>query len=108
MMTTPEGMESLYASIGANIKPGGAFFNLDTASPENEQLNDLFRKVRRAEATEPRVAYRTPDQQAHDQLLHHRFATLQKHFDWLRAGGFDTVDCFWKRMGQALVGGYKA
>ena len=54
------------------------------------------------------MRYRTPDQQAHDQLLHHRFATLQKHFDWLRAAGFDTVDCFWKRMGQALVGGYKA
>jgi SAM-dependent methyltransferase len=104
----PEGMASLYASIGASVKPGGAFFNLDTASPENQMLNDLFRKVRRAENTEPRVRYRTPDQQAHDQLLHHRFATLQKHFDWLRAANFDTVDCFWKRMGQALVGGYKA
>ena len=103
-----EGMASLYASICANLKPGGAFFNLDTASPENEMLNDLFRRVRRAENPNARPTYRSPDQQAHDQLLHHREATLQKHFDWLRAGGFATVDCFWKRMGQALIGGYKA
>jgi tRNA (cmo5U34)-methyltransferase len=103
-----EGMASLYLSIGANIKPGGAFFNLDTASPENVLLNDIFRKIRRAEDPNATPAYRSPEQEAHDMLLHHRDATLQKHFDWLHAAGFSTVDCFWKRLNQALVGGYKA
>ena len=103
-----EGMARLYASIGANVKPGGAFFNLDTASPEDVFLNDIFRKVRRSENPSAEPAYRSPDQQAHDRLLHHRDATLQKHFEWLHAAGFSTVDCFWKRLNQALVGGYKA
>jgi len=103
-----EGMASLYASISASIKPGGAFVNLDTASTENDSLDDVFRKVRRAENPVVRPTYRSPDQQAHDTLLHHKDATLQKHFDWLHAAGFTTVDCFWKRMNQALVGGYKA
>jgi len=103
-----EGMVNLYVSIGANIKPGGAFFNLDTASPENVLLNDIFRKIRHAEDPNATPAYRSPEQQAHDMRLHHRDATLQKHFDWLHAAGFSTVDCFWKRLNQALVGGYKA
>jgi ubiquinone/menaquinone biosynthesis C-methylase UbiE len=103
-----EGMASLYASIGANIKPGGAFFNLDTASPESDLLEDVFRKVRRAESPSARPTYRSPEQQAHDTLLHHKNATLQKHLDWLHAAGFSAVDCFWKRMNRALVGGYKA
>jgi tRNA (cmo5U34)-methyltransferase len=103
-----EGMASLYASIGASIKSGGAFFNMDTASPESDLLEDMFRKVRRAENPRTQPTYRSPDQQAHDTLLHHKNATLQKHFDWLHAAGFTVVDCFWKRMNRALVGGYKA
>lgn len=103
----PELMASLYKSICANLKPGGAFFNLDTASAENDFLRQIYRKIRRAESPEQRPASRTPEQQAHDQLLHHRDATLQKHLDWLRAAGFSTVDCFWKRLEMALVGGYK-
>jgi tRNA (cmo5U34)-methyltransferase len=103
-----EGMARIYASIGENIKPGGAFFNMDTASPENTLKDDLFRKVRRSADPTPRPTYRSPEQQAHDSLLHHGDASLQKHFDWLHAAGFTTVDCFWKLMNRALIGGYKA
>jgi tRNA (cmo5U34)-methyltransferase len=103
-----EGMAKLYASIGASVKSGGAFFNMDTASPEDHAHDEMFRKARRSGETAPRPTYRSPDQQAHDSLLHHSDASLQKHFDWLHAAGFTTVDCFWKLMNRALIGGYKA
>jgi tRNA (cmo5U34)-methyltransferase len=98
-------MATLYKSICDNLKPGGAFFNMDTASAENDTLREIFRKVHRAENPAPATTARSP--QAHDLLLHHRDATLQKHLDWLRDAGFTTVDCFWKRLERALVGGYK-
>ena len=102
-------MATLYKSIRENLKPGGAFFNLDTASAENDGLRQAYRGVRKAERPDaaPRPTTRTPDQQAHDQMLHHRNATLQRHLEWLHAAGFSTVDCFWKRLELALVGGYK-
>ena len=40
-------------------------------------------------------------------LPHHKDATLARHLEWLTAGGFTSVECFWKRLGQALVGGYR-
>ena len=104
-----EGMKSLYASIHASLKPGGAFFNIDTASPETDFLREKFRSVTRSPGDLPRAATtRTPEQLAHDAMLHHRDATLVRHIEWLKAAGFTSVDCFWKRLGQAMVGGFKA
>jgi hypothetical protein len=40
-------MRSLYADIHANLKPGGTFFNLDTASPEAKFVKDIFRRINR-------------------------------------------------------------
>ena len=102
-------MASLYASVHAALKPGGAFFNLDTASPETDFLHETMRRVSRAER-EPRhePAERSPEQRAHDALHHHRDATLARHIEWLKAAGFAHADCFWKRLSAALVGGYKA
>lgn len=100
-------MPTMYASIFENLKPGGAFFNTDTASPETDFLREAYRKISRAGRPSRRPTYRSPEQQAHDQMLHHREATLTKHFEWLRAAGFTSVDCFWKRLSLALIGGYK-
>ncbi len=101
-------MARLYASIYESLKPGGAFFNLDTASPETDFVNNAMRRVRRRE-NEPRPPRqeRTPGQAAHDAMHHHRNATLARHLEWLKAAGFAHADCFWKRLSTALVGGYK-
>ena len=99
-------MASLYAHIHETLRPGGAFFNFDTASPESDFLHGVMRKVRRAE-NQPRTENRTPEQMAHDAMHHHRNATLARHIEWLKAAGFTHVDCFWKRLTTALVGGYK-
>ena len=101
-------MAGLYASVYAALNPGGTFFNLDTASPETDFLHETMRRIRRSEGEpRPERMERTPEQAAHDALHHHRDATLARHLEWLKAAGFAHVDCFWKRLASALVGGYK-
>jgi ubiquinone/menaquinone biosynthesis C-methylase UbiE len=100
-------MKRLYADIYTNLKPGGAFFNMDTASPETDELRETFRRVSRAENPRTEQPARAPEQQAHDAMSHHRDATLLRHLEWLKSAGFTSVDCFWKRLGRALLGGYK-
>ena len=99
-----EKMKSFYAEIYGIIEPDGAFFNLDTASPAGEHLNQAFRAAGRGE---PRPQRSNRERTVHDMLPHHKDATLARHLEWLTAGGFTSVECFWKRLGQALVGGYR-
>lgn len=101
-------MAALYADIYRALNPGGAFFNLDTASPEGDFLHGVMRKARQADGAPRPERRRTPEQVAHDAMHHHRDATLLKHIEWLRAAGFAHADCFWKRLTLALIGGYKA
>jgi hypothetical protein len=99
-------MKRLYADIHANLKPGGAFFNLDTASPENEFLRDLLRSIRRIE--EPSRPSRDPNEVPHSvSFHHHREATLARHMEWLKEAGFVAYECFWKHLAMALIGGWR-
>ena len=101
-------MASLYASVHGALNEGGAFFNLDTASPASDYMNQAMRGARRRDPDRrPREERRTPEQIAHDAMHHHRNATLARHLEWLRAAGFTEVECFWKNLTLALVGGYK-
>jgi SAM-dependent methyltransferase len=107
----PDGMRSLYADICSNLRDGGCFFNVDTASPPDDFLHDAFRSARRRDPAAVRGA---PAQGAaargrtHAQTaFHHREATLERHLAWLKEAGFGSVECFWKRLDQAMVGGYK-
>lgn len=101
-----EGMAALYADICRNLRAGGAFFNLDTASTETDFLHERFRAARPRRAR-PAGEERTPAQRAHDALHHHRDATLVCHLEWLKAAGFASVDCYWKHLDRALVGGFR-
>jgi trans-aconitate 2-methyltransferase len=101
-------MRRLYASIYASLHPQGCFFNLDTASAPDEFLRELFRGSRRAERPQAEAQPAPASQVRHSVALdHHREATLKRHLAWLDEAGFKPVDCFWKRLEQALVGGYK-
>ena len=103
----PERMKRLYSDIHANLKPGGAFFNLDTASPENDFLADLFRSIRRTEQSSRPL--RDPNAVPHTaRFYHHKEATLARHLEWLKGAGFVGYECFWKHLGRALIGGWRA
>ena len=104
-------MASLYANIYENLNPGGSFFNLDTASAETDLVRDRYRAARGAEGSSyARERDRRPSNEPRhtDVFPHHRDATLVRHLEWLKAGGFDGCDCFYKRGERALIGGFKA
>jgi hypothetical protein len=46
---TQEQIPLLYADVCANLKPRGSFFNLGTASTEDESVRSLFTEIRLAE-----------------------------------------------------------
>ncbi len=104
---SPELMKKIYADINKNLKPKGAFFNLDTASTEGDYLRDVLRRVRRRGGEPPRPQRTEGAAREHAALTHHREATLARHMEWLKAGGFVGAECFWKRLEMALIGGYK-
>ena len=102
-------MASLYADIHKNLRPGGSFFNLDTASPETEAMRERYRAARRAEHPEDVRPAATAGEPRHtDMFPHHRDATLVRHLEWLKAAGYAAYDCFYKKADRALIGGFKA
>lgn len=100
---TKEQMPLLYADIYTNLKWKGSFFNLDTASAEDESVRGLFKAIRLAERG-PRPREARGDAPV---LYHHDDATLLRHIEWLKKAGFASVEVFWKRLDTAMIGGYK-
>jgi tRNA (cmo5U34)-methyltransferase len=99
-------MRRMYADIYANLRHGGAFFNLDTASPGNQFLESKFRSIRRA--GRPARPAGDPNEVPHSvAFYHHRDATLARHMEWLKDAGFVYYECFWKLLGTALIGGWR-
>ena len=102
----PAQMSTLYTDVYSQLSNGGCFFNLDTASAPDEFLHEAFRNARRRDSATPARTTTTP--RSHSQTaFHHREATLDRHLTWLKQAGFQSVECFWKRLDQAMVGGYK-
>jgi SAM-dependent methyltransferase len=97
---TSRAKQLLYIAIYNALAPGGAFFNLDGARPAEEELREIYR------AAGGRPPRSRPDEER-ARLSGHYFETLGEQLDFLRAAGFQPVDCFWKRLDLVLIGGYK-
>ena len=88
-----ERKRTLYAEIFDLLEPGGVFLNLErVASP----TTNLRRRSRVAMAHD----HDTED-------LSDRPLDLETQFFWLREIGFTDVDCFWKWLELALLGGVR-
>ncbi|MEZ4770180.1 MAG: class I SAM-dependent methyltransferase [Caldilineales bacterium] len=86
-----ERKRSLYAEIYDLLTPGGVFCNLEHVASPTPALHARFLDELGAdEADEDR-----------SNILLDVFTQL----DWLRAIGFDDVDCYWKWLELALFGG---
>jgi tRNA (cmo5U34)-methyltransferase len=98
-------ISEIYREIRAQLKSGGVFLNEDlinAPTAELKQRYDIVAAARRqrtgTSAEDPRTMVRgTTDPFP---------ATLDQHLAALKSAGFKNVDCFWKDLRRALIGGY--
>jgi tRNA (cmo5U34)-methyltransferase len=79
----------LFTEIHALLSPGGVFANLDLVAPPNPEVHERFR-----------IAVGRPHDDPEDRL-----AALERNLGWLRAAGFQEVDCRFKWLELALMVG---
>ena len=84
---------SLYGEVFDLLEPGGVFANFEHVASATHRLHLAFF----AAIGEP-----IEDEDQSDRLL-----DVQTQLEWLRALGFDDVDCYWKWLEMALLVGVK-
>jgi ubiquinone/menaquinone biosynthesis C-methylase UbiE len=107
----------MYGELFRVLNPGGCFFNVEWVAPANEEMQAWYQA--HGERERQRLySQAEPPQNAHELMLQHHFESdaHQRHHHLeteadqvaaLRAAGFVHVDCFYKRLLQTLIGGYK-
>lgn len=88
-----ERKRALYSEVYDLLKPGGVFCNLEIVSSPTRRLRERFLVAQ---------GY-APDWQDHSGHL----LDVETQLGWLRDIGFADVDCHWKWLGMALLGGVK-
>jgi tRNA (cmo5U34)-methyltransferase len=112
-----EAKPRLYAAVFGILNPGGCFFTIDPAAPANEEMQAWYEE--RAERERRRCGDRQESPENHHaRIMEHHLAsaahrgfhhleTEAKQIGLLRAAGFIQVDCFYKRLLETVIGGYK-
>ena len=90
---TDERKRALYTEIHSALLPGGIFCNLEHVAPAS---NDLHRRFLRE------LGITEADEDPSNKLV-----GLETQLRWLREIGFMDVDCHWKWLEMALLGGVK-
>ncbi len=90
---TDERKKTLYREIYQALSPGGVFLNLEHVAPVTDGLHERF-----LQALGITKAEEDPSNKLVDVGL---------QIDWLREIGFRDVDCHWKWLELALIGGAK-
>jgi SAM-dependent methyltransferase len=88
-----ERKKSLYAEIFEILTPGGVFMNLEHVSAGSPELHARFLRA---------LNITPADEDPSNKCL-----PIQIQLDWLREIGFEDVDCHWKWLELALLGGVK-
>jgi tRNA (cmo5U34)-methyltransferase len=99
----PDAKRSLFADVYARLDPEGCFFDVDNMRPRDD-----FIRARYAQADPARPGYGNNAQRPrtgggsreHPDPVAEQLASL-------REAGFSHVDCYWKRLGRAMIGGFK-
>jgi tRNA (cmo5U34)-methyltransferase len=88
-----ERKRTLYAEIFDLLEPGGVFLNLERVASPTPDLRRRFRAVMGHDHDHEESSDRTLD--------------LETQLLWLREIGFADVDCYWKWLELALLGGVR-
>jgi tRNA (cmo5U34)-methyltransferase len=84
---------SLYGEVFDLLQPGGVFANFEHVASPTPRLHLAFFEA---------IGEPIEDEDPSDRLL-----DVQTQLEWLRALGFDDVDCYWKWLEMALLIGVK-
>ena len=84
---------ALYAQVYDVLKPGGMFCNLEHVAPATAELHARFLRA---------LAMTEAEEDPSNKLV-----GVETQLGWLREIGFQEVDCHWKWLELALLGGRK-
>ena len=106
----PERIRAIYSEIFDVVAPGGCFLNCDlifvsgpAAAAAYANARGLEGGVQGADGDASRPHAATTERSAHEREP----ITLEQQLCWLREGGFQEVECFWKEMRHAIIGGFR-
>lgn len=123
-----ERIRAIYREIFGLLAAGGCFLNAELIFPAGRATAAAYERLERlttwiqGEDDEVRVATAaaseadaTSEQGTHEHALHGagasgrrvERASLEEQLCWLREAGFVEVDCFWKEMRHAIIGGFR-
>jgi SAM-dependent methyltransferase len=85
--------QALYGEIFACLAPGGIFCNLEHVASPSAALHERFLCA---------IGYTIDEDDPSNKLL-----DVETQLQWLRALGYQDVDCYWKWLEMALLIGYK-
>jgi tRNA (cmo5U34)-methyltransferase len=96
---------TLFKEVAQRLTPGGCFLDVALVGAPDPALQELYNRAGEQERLargEP--AWRREPGSAPRWERH----TVAQYLELLREAGFERVDCFWKRLGTALIGGYRS
>ena len=106
-------VREVYREIRTHLKPGGVFLNEDLISAPTATLQRRYdavaatRRQRKGVSVEDLQARVESRGRSSEHVTTDPFpATLDQHLAAMKAAGFTDVDCFWKDLRRALIGGY--
>jgi tRNA (cmo5U34)-methyltransferase len=102
---THEGKQDLFARIRSVLRPGGIFINVEQLLGPTPELEAMYDKQHEKHVLDSQ----TPEEEwvaGRERMKHDIPIDVQTQLEWLRAAGFDAVDCLAKDWRFATYAGW--